>query len=145
MLNTDDPKLSELNLFTFAAGNGSGIRGMLNLSVHNDLPNSHAGPSSGTLNLNVIGVPTFKAIRTNQDIPLFLKSPYLYSGTLPLSLGYHRDPVEHSGDMNLYTASYLVGSKGFGSAYGLWNNNSFGTGIEPVSYTHLTLPTILRV
>ena len=130
MLNTDDPKLDELNLFTFAAGSGLGIRGMLNLSVHNDLPNSHEGSSSGTLNLNVIGVPSFPESRTNNNIPLFIKSPYLSSGTLPLSLGYKRDPVERSGDMNLYTASYLVGSKGVGSAYGRWYNNSFGSGIE---------------
>ena len=131
MLNTDDPKLDQLNLFTFAVGSGSGIRGILNLSIHNELPNSEPGPVSGSINLNVIGVPIFKQIRTNNNIPLYINAPNIISSNpLPLTLGFNETDTPHSGEMNLYTASYNVGSKGFGSAYGMWNNNNYGTGIE---------------
>ena len=130
ILNTDDPKLDQLNLFTFAVGSGSGIRGMLNLALHNDLPNQKEGLASGSLNLDVIGVPVFKTIRQSKQMPLFIDAPNIISGVLPLVVGFNEVKIPHSGEMNLYTASYTVGSKGIGSAYGMWNNNNFGTGIE---------------
>ena len=62
---------------------------------------------------------------------MFIQAPNIISGSLPLTLGYtDPDPTGVNNNVNLFTASYPVGSKGFGSAYGLWFNNNYGTGIE---------------
>jgi len=130
VLNSDIPNSGSLPLYGFWSS-GDAIRKSVNLYLHNELAPSREGPASGDLNMVTVGINKFQSIIRRATLPLFIHAPNVINGALPLTIGYsEQDPVTSTGQMNLFTANYPVGAKGVGSAYGLWSNENFGTGIE---------------
>ena len=130
MLNSDDPSIDSIPLFSYGASGLGGGYSHIPLYINNSNTRSK-GSTSGSMQLRTIGIGQLLTTIREAEVPLFIKSPNIISGILPLTLGYtEADPVASPEQMNLFTASYPVGSKGVGSAYGFWHNNDFGTGIE---------------
>lgn len=131
-----------LNLSTFApSGNSTGILTQLNTVLFNNIkPTTAKGSSSGTLNFQTIGGRATGNNRVTANMPLHLLTRNTMSPEMPLYI--HNPEVESldSGSMSLVTASYNVGSKGFGSIFGLWDGSNFGTGIEIIDNYLASIP-----
>lgn len=118
----------------------NGVTDYAPLMLGNKIPPlQDAGSDSAEVNLMTLGgSPNFQT-RFTGKMPMFIKSPNILKSEVPL---YIHNPIEEgldSGSMPLYTVSYPVGSKGFGSAYGLWDGNSYGTGIELEDNKYLSI------
>lgn len=130
VLNDDVGISGSLPLFSFGSNDG-GIYDHIPLYLHSKQVNTNKGQASGDITLMTIGVGNLISSFKNVQVPMFIQAPNIISGSLPLTLGYtDPDPTGINSNVNLFTASYPVGSKGVGSSYGLWFNNDYGTGIE---------------
>jgi hypothetical protein len=130
ILNDDVGSSGSLPLFSFGT-DGSGLYDHMPLYLHSEHASASVGQASGDITLTTVGIGKLISSFKNVKVPMFIQAPNIISGSLPLTLGYtDPDPTGVNNNVNLFTASYPVGSKGFGSAYGLWFNNNYGTGIE---------------
>jgi hypothetical protein len=130
ILNNDVGSSDSLPLFSFGT-NGSGLYDHIPIYLHSDHANTTEGYASGDITLMTVGIGKLVSAFKEVQMPLFIDAPNIIDEWIPLTLGYTDPSPEAANDnVNLFTASYPVGSKGFGSAYGLWFNNNYGTGIE---------------
>jgi hypothetical protein len=140
LLNTEvsfpvsgDPYLS-LSLFAPQTEGLTGVLAQLNTLLFNNFDQLPSDDSpivaSGDVTLTLLGGSKTGRNKSSASMPLIIKP--LDKLEENLNLYVHNPEIEalDSGVMNLYTASYNVGSKGFGSAYGLWDGVEYGTGIE---------------
>ena len=131
MFNADvatTPTGPVLRLNTFASSSGStGLQSTTPLTLWNSIQDLTTSNASGDVNLNLLGGNTVTKRRFVGSMPMFINAPNVMNVEVPLYL--HNPAVEalSSGTMNLVTANY---SSNFGSAFGLWYNNNYGTGIE---------------
>ena len=102
----------------------------LPFTMWNTFNSNETGSDSGVLNLTTRAITKITSRFRNASMPLYISAPLTPSAVMPLFITNYNDTVQTDASVNLMTASYPVGAKGTGSAYGLWYNNDFGTGIE---------------
>ena len=108
----------------------SGAYSSLPFTMWNNFNNNEVDSNSGVLNLTTRAITKITSRFRNASMPLYISAPLTPSAVMPLFITNYNNPVQTDGSVNLVTASYPVGGKGTGSAYGLWYNNDYGTGIE---------------
>ena len=119
----------------------------LPLLLYNKIRRSSQSQSaSGDMRLRINGFQGIGGQAINTSFPLFISAPNTPSENLNLYVQNEPTEALDSGILNLVTASYPVGSKGFGSSFGLWNNLNYGTGIEleDNNYSALDLDNEIR-
>lgn len=134
-MSPDGPIL-RLNTFGSSSGN-TGVRDTVPLTLWNNLTELTRMGGSGNVNLSLRGGNAATNRRFVGDMPLFINAPNILSPEMPLYIHSPRVSAENSGTMNLITANYNASA---GSAFGLWYNNSYGTGIEIGDNSNFTLP-----
>lgn len=144
----ESPEGPFLNLNMSASlGDATSIYRSIPMFLYNkSIGNTQETAASGFINLNMFGRNQIPGSRTTSTMPLYINAPNIIDTDMNLYL--HNPLVESllTSTVNLVTASYNVGSKGTGSAFGLWHNNNFGTGIEleDNSYASLSADNEIR-
>lgn len=115
-----------LTLNTFATS-GNGAVGYVPLTLWNSFKNISTGSASGDVTLNMRGGSGGEQRRYFGSMPLHIKAPQIVNADVPLYLHNPAESASLTNSVNLVTANF---SSSFGSAYGLWFNNNYGTGIE---------------
>ena len=64
-----------------------------------------------------------------------------FTSSMNFRIGIDLNKNDNNIVMAREVVSELTGSQGLSGDSTLWENNEYGTGNVPVSYTHLTLPT----
>lgn len=132
-----------LRLNTFASTSGTtGIRGVTPLTLWNNLKDLTGADGSGIVNLNLRGGNAVTKRRFVGDMPLYINAPNILSPEMPLYIHNPRVAADASGTMNLVTANY---NSDVGSAFGLWFNNNYGTGIELEDNFNSTLDSLNEI
>jgi hypothetical protein len=130
-----------LNMSASDVGKSSIFRSMPLYLLNKSRGNVDPISGSGLVNLTTFGRSDLPSTRLNHTMPLYINAPNIFDNNMNLYL--HNPEIESllSSTVNLVTASYAVGSKGLnGSAFGLWHNNNYGTGIELEDNSNAFLP-----
>ena len=137
------PEGPVLRLNTFASSSGTtGVQGATTLTLWNSLKDLTGAGNSGTVNLSLRGGNSVTKKRFVGDMPLFINAPNIMTREMPLYVHSPRVAAETSGTMNLITANY---NTTVGSAFGLWYNNNYGTGIELADNFNATLSSLNEI
>jgi hypothetical protein len=116
-----------LRLNTFGASGSTGVYGVTPLTLWNSFVNTTQMDGSGTVNLVMRGAAQVARRRVTGTMPLYINAPNIIDEWMPLYIHNPRVLAEGSGFLNMVTANY---NADVGSAFGLWFNDNYGTGIE---------------
>ena len=126
-----------LNLSTWSASPGwEGLLTQMNLLAFNNQKDISGGGVGGLVQDASASMQLLMFGRQGQrrtvkaDIPLYINAPNIMDVDMPLYIHNPLVSAVDSGTLGLYTINIPVGSKGFGSTYGLWDGSNYGTGIE---------------
>ena len=129
---------NDIPLYVYATNIGtSGSSTNMPMTLWNNFNNTTAANNSGVLNLTTRAIGKIRSRFRSDYMPLFISAPLTPSAILPLYVTNFNIPVQNTGSMNLMTANY---SSAGGSAYGLWDNINYGTGIELDDNVYATVP-----
>ena len=107
------------------------------LALWNNFNNIDAGNSSGILNLTTRSIQKIRSRFTNSSLPLYISAPLTPSAIMPLFTTNYNDTVQSSSSVNLFASNYSYKT---GTAYGVWGNLNYGTGIELVDNSYASVP-----
>lgn len=99
-------------------------------TVFNNQTNTQQADGSGVVNLSMFGLQGGASTRAKATMPMVITAPNIVTNDLPLVVYNPIRQYLESGSLNLVTASYEVGGSIFGSPFGSWFNNNYGTGIK---------------